>query len=65
MRKIICAPENLIPQQIEGDIKYFSTYSDPKRDNLGYFGRTLKKDIERAGLRPSVAVWDFTTIALS
>ena len=65
MRKIICAPENLIPQQMDGEKKYFSTYSNPQRDNVGYFGRTLKKDIERAGLRPSVAVWDFTTIALS
>jgi hypothetical protein len=64
-RKIICAPENLIPHQLEDNTKYFSTYSIHRRDNVGYFGPTLIKDIERAGLRPSVAAWDFTTIALS
>jgi len=64
MRKIICAPENLIPQQLEDNTKYFSTYSNPRR-GVGYFAPDLKKTIERVGLRPSVIVWDFTTIALS
>jgi len=64
MRKIICAPENLIPQQLEYNTKYFSIYSNPRR-GVGYFAPDLKKAIERAGLRPSVTVWDFTTIALS
>lgn len=65
MGKIICAPEYLIPQQLECNTKYFSTYSNPKRDLVGYFAPDLKKIIECAGLRPSVTVWDFTSIALS
>ena len=65
MRKIICAPENLIPQQLEEDTKYFSIYSNPRRENIGYFGSTLTRDIRRAGLRPSEKIWDFNTIALS
>lgn len=65
MRKIVCAPENLIPQQLGEDIKYFSTYSNPRRENVGYFGSTLTRDIRRAGLRPSEKIWDFNTIALS
>ncbi len=65
MRKIICAPENLIPQQLEEETKYFSTYSNPRRENVGYFGSTLIKDIQRVGLRPSEKAWDFNTIALS
>lgn len=65
MRKIVCAQENLIPQQLEDDTKYFSTYSNPRRENVGYFAPTLIKDIERAGLRPSDTAWDFNTIALS
>lgn len=65
MRKIICSPENLIPQQLEEDTKYFSIYSNPRRENVGYFGSTLIKDVQRAGLRPSEKVWDFNTIALA
>ena len=65
MRKIICAPENLIPQSLEEDTKYFSIYSNCRRENVGYFGSTLIRDIQRAGLRPSENIWDFNTIALS
>jgi hypothetical protein len=65
MRKIVCAPENLIPQQLEEYTKYFSIYSNPRRENVGYFGSTLIRDIQRAGLRPSEKIWDFNTIALS
>ncbi len=65
MRKIICLPENLIPQQLEEDTKYFSMYTNPRRINVGCFGTTLIKDIRRDGLRPSEKVWDFNTIALA
>ncbi len=65
MRKIVCAPENLIPQQLEEDTKYFSIYSNPRRENVGYFGSTLIRDVQRAGLRPSEKIWDFNTIALA
>lgn len=65
MRKIVCAPENLIPQQLEEDTKYFSIYSNPRRENVGYFGSTLIRDVQRAGLRPSENIWDFNTIALA
>jgi len=65
MRKIVCSPENLIPQQLEEGTKYFSIYSNPRRENVGYFGSTLIKDIQRVGLSPSERVWDFNTIALA
>ena len=65
MRKIVCAPESLIPQQLVEDTKYFSIYSNPRREDVGYFGSTLIRDVQRAGLRPSENVWDFNTIALS
>lgn len=65
MRKIVCAPENLIPQQLEEDTKYFSIYSNPRRGNVGYFGSTLIRDVQRAGLSPSEKIWDFNTIALA
>lgn len=65
MRKVICSPESLIPQQLENDTKYFSIYSNSRRENVGYFGSTLIKDVKKAGLRPSEKIWDFNTIALS
>lgn len=65
MRKIICSPENLIPQQLKDDIKYFSIYSNPRRENVGYFGSTLIRDIQRVGLCLSEKIWDFNTIAFS
>lgn len=65
MRKIVCSPENLFPRQLKEDTKYFSIYSNPRRENVGYFGSTLIRDIQRAGLCPSEKVWDFNTIALA
>lgn len=65
MRKIVCLPENLIPRQLEEDTKYFSMYSNLRRDNVGYLGSTLIRDIQREGLRPSEKVWDFNSIALA
>lgn len=65
MRRIICAPGHLIPKQLEKDTKYFATYSNPRRDNIGYFGTSLVKDVRKAGLHPSEEVWDFNTIALA
>lgn len=65
MRKIVCSPKNLIPQHLEEDTKYFSLYANPRKDNVGYFGSTLIKDVQRSGLNPSEKSWDFTTIALA
>ncbi len=65
MRKIVCSPKNLIPQHLEEDTKYFSLYSNSRKENVGYFGSTLVKDVQRAGLSPSEKIWDFTTIALA
>ncbi|GAB6142419.1 hypothetical protein JCM14076_31490 [Methylosoma difficile] len=65
MRKVICAPKHLIPQQLEVNTKYFSAYLNSGLENVGYFAPDLKKKVEQAGLCPSIAVWDFTTIALS
>jgi len=65
MRKIVCAPRNLIPSRIKKGVKYISTYAKSRRTNVGYFAPTLIKDVKSSGLSPSVQTWDFTTIALS
>jgi len=65
MRKIICAPENIIQTQLAEDTKYFSTYSNPHKENIGYFAPTLINDLNREGIQPTGTAWDFTTIGLS
>lgn len=63
--KIVCAPKRLIPSHLQTDTKYFSAYSNPQLENVGYFAPDLRKEIQRSGLCPSVPVWDFATIALA
>lgn len=65
MRKIVCTPENLIPLELKPGIKYICTYSNSRREDVGYFGPSLKNDIIKKGLIVSSKIWDFTTIALS
>ena len=63
--KVICVPIDYIPKKLDERMRYFSTYSNPKRNDVGYFGLSLKQDVERAGLSPSKEAWDFNTIAIS
>lgn len=65
MKKIVCAPAHLIPKVLNNDTIYFSTYSNPKRNSVGYFGTSLIKHIKKLDIYPKESVWDFTTIALS
>ena len=67
MRKFICCPHEFIPDDIEAGVEYFSLYSPikPEREGVGYIAIQLKKEIRKAGFKPSIVAWDFTTIALS
>ena len=65
MRKIVCAPENLIPQLLNEETRYISTYSNSRRVGVGYFGTDLINKILSAGISPNEKIWDFNTIALS
>lgn len=66
MKKFICCPAELIPDEIEDGVEYFSLYSTSKSNNngVGYIAPQLQCDVRRAGFTPSVQAWDFTTIAL-
>lgn len=65
MRKMICLPSNLIPTQLEEGVRYISAYTNPRKENVGYFGINLHKEIRKAGFSPPEKIWDFNTIALS
>ena len=65
MNKVICLPANLLPNVLDPDAFYFSMYSVSASSNIGYVASCLRTYVERAGLRPDVNTWDFTTFALS
>lgn len=67
MNKFICCPQELIPDEIENGVEYFSLYSSvkPRQEGVGHIALQLQRDVRKAGVIPSVQSWDFTTIALS
>ena len=67
MKKVICCPISLLPDNLDPDVSYFVLYSyaPPDRENVGHIAPSLPTDIRRDGLAPSVRTWDFATIALS
>ena len=65
MNRVVSAPEDLIPQSIADGVKYFSQYSKPSRDGIGWFGRELPSVVARNGFVADPLTWDFVTIALS
>lgn len=67
MNKVVCCPVSRLPDALDPNVTYFAMYSyvPSARVGVGYIAPTLRTDIRRDGLAPSVRVWDFTSIALS
>ena len=69
MKKLICCPAEKIPKVIPDDIGYVSlcesSGSKERGKGVGHIAVNLKREIRRAGLKPSNLEWDFTMIALS
>lgn len=67
MNKVVCCPASHLPDVLDPNVTYFAMYSyvRPAREGVGYIAPTLRTDIRRDGLSPSVRVWDFTSIALT
>ena len=65
MDKVVCLPSALLPSVFSSDTCYFSMYSVSNISRAGYVASQLRTHVERAGLRPDVNTWDFTTFALS
>ena len=65
MMRIVCCPAMNLPDALDPETYYFSLYSPSGRGGVGHIAPTLCKEIIKKGLRPSVASWDFTTVALS
>lgn len=63
--KVICAPENQLPTNLDRNTKYFSLYRNSGRPNVHFIATGWHRQLERANIAPSNLVWDFVTIALS
>lgn len=65
MNKVVCFPRAMLPGVLDPDTCYFSMFSVPTMPGVGYVASRLRTCVERAGLRPDVNTWDFTTFSLS
>ena len=63
--KVICAPANKLPTQLDNNIKYFSLYSNSGRPNVSFISNGWLRQLQKENIAPSNLVWDFVTIALS
>ncbi|MEI8120443.1 MAG: Qat anti-phage system QueC-like protein QatC [bacterium] len=63
MKKVMCCPESLLPDPIDPDILYFTTFYSTGREGIGHIAVDLPTAIRRDGLEPSVRAWDFAAIA--
>lgn len=63
--KVICAPEKLLPKQLNEDIEYFSLYSIPSNKKIGHIAQDWRARLKKMGLFPDILTWDFVTIAMS
>lgn len=63
MKKVVCCPENLLPEDLDPNVLYFTMFSSTGREDIGHVAIDLPRAIRRDKLAPSVQAWDFTTIA--
>lgn len=67
MKKVICCPLSYLPNTRDPEVVYFILYSyvPPRYEGVGHIAPSLRTDMRRNGLVPSVEAWDFATVALS
>jgi len=67
MSKVICYPRCCLPENYSDDCYYFEMFSVPeyKRDNVGYVGVQLFKELKKSKITPTMVTLDFAIIALA
>ncbi|TXI83943.1 MAG: hypothetical protein E6Q40_10215 [Cupriavidus sp.] len=65
MTKVFCGPKDLIPKLRAAGVEYFSMYGHDGLGDVCTVGSTLIDDIKAAGMSPSIATWDFLSLALA
>lgn len=65
MSRVVCAHPDLLPDVLNAGVDYFTVYRSSGNDRVSTVGTGFLRDIERDGLCPTSAAWDFTTFALS
>lgn len=67
MMRYICCPAGSIPKSKRSGIEYISLYESAILTNfdVGDVAISLKQDIRRSGIKPSIEAWDFCSIAMA
>jgi hypothetical protein len=55
----------MIPDQLVEGVEYFAMFRGARRQGVSTVGTGLLREVDKAGLRPDVATWDFATFALA
>lgn len=65
--KYVCCRPGSIPKSKRSGVEYFSLYESTILSNfdVGDVALSLKQDIRRSGINPSVEAWDFCSIAMA
>ena len=63
--KVISCLESTIPENRPEGVIYLSQYSNPRKQDIGYFGLSFRDEVRREHISPSENAWDFATFALS
>lgn len=65
MSRVVCVPQQMLPQHLERGAVYYSMYAASGHPDVGSVATGLLDDLELKGVYPSLAAWDFATFALS
>ena len=66
MSRVICYPRSCKPSVYEDNTLYFEMFSKPEvdRENVGYVGLQIQKELRKSKIHPTVLAFDFLIIAL-
>lgn len=67
MSKVICYPRCCSPSSYDDDCYYFEMFSTPKqkKNNVGYMGLQLFRELRKSQITPTVEALDFVIIAMA
>lgn len=63
--RVICGPSYVLPASLNDGVDYFSLYTNPGIPGVGTIAPGWKRALAKRGLAPSVAIWDFVSLALA
>lgn len=65
MTRVICAPPQILPTNLPASSVHFAMFSSSGRPDVGTIATGFLEDLDRQGICPDVASWDFAVFALA